>query len=496
MPHPLPDKVYSTAQIRTLDACLIAAGTPGIELMQSAADAVWLAITQRWPNAQRMSVLCGGGNNAGDGYLLALLAKLAGWQVQVFTLADPVTLRGDAATAHRRAQEQGVSMQPWDAQAELFGVIVDALLGTGLRGEVRAEYQQAIKAINAAVGPVVAVDLPSGLDADRGVVLGCAVVAELTVTFIALKLGLLTGVGPDYVGELEFAPLASSVQHAPAAAFERLSLDGWAGTLSPRKKAAHKGHFGHLLLVGGGHGMGGAIMLAAEAAMHSGAGKISVATRAEYVGPLLSRCPELMVHAINDTEQLRPLLEQADAVVIGPGLGRDQWARSLLHAVLSWNGPRVLDADALNLIAEHDVLPRLGEDAVISPHPAEAARLLSSSNDEVQADRPAALQRLVTALGCAVILKGAGSLVASEDATLAAVCSDGNPGMAVGGMGDVLSGLLGALLAQRVPAAKAARYGVLVHALAGDAAAAKGEVGMRASDMFVPIRQYLNQREG
>lgn len=491
----LPDKVYTATQVRELDASLIAAGTPGIELMQTAAEALWLAILRRWPGEQRMSVLCGSGNNAGDGYLLALMASQAGWQVAVLTVSDPEKLRGDAATACQRARQYGVSMQPWTVESELTGVIVDALLGTGLRGNVRAEYRSVIEAVNQAQGPVVAVDIPSGLDADRGVVLGCAVEAELTVTFIGLKLGLLTGAGPDHVGELEFAALADSDQSAPVAAFERLSLNNWAGALPPRKKAAHKGDFGHLLLIGGGHGMGGAIMLAAEAAMHGGAGKISVATRAEHVAPLLARCPELMVRAVDSVEQLRPLLEQADAAVIGPGLGQDDWAQAMLHAALGWNGPRVFDADALNLLAKQQELLHLGNQTVISPHPAEAARLLSQSGADVQADRPAALQRLVEELGCAVVLKGAGSLVASPDAR-PAVCSDGNPGMAVGGTGDVLSGLLGALLAQRIPAANAARYAVLVHALAGDAAAASGQVGMRASDLFAPIRRYLNQRGG
>ncbi|MEH6564990.1 MAG: NAD(P)H-hydrate dehydratase [Halopseudomonas sp.] len=494
MPHLLPDRVLTTAQVRELDARIIAAGIPGIDLMQSAAEALWAAIGQRWPAVRRMSVLCGSGNNAGDGYLLALRAKLAGWQVQVLSVGDTAKLQGDAATAWRRAREQGVSVRPWSADIELSGVVVDALLGTGLRGEVREDYRAAISAINAAAGPVVAVDVPSGLDADRGVALGCAVTAQLTVTFIGLKLGLLTGAGPDYVGELEFAPLADYQGADFDHGIERLALHNWADTLPARNKAAHKGTFGHLLLVGGGHGSGGAIMLAAEAAMHSGAGKISVATRAEHVAPLLSRCPELMVRAVDSPADLQPLLDQADAIVVGPGLGRDHWAQSLLHAVLDWRGPRVLDADALNIIAEKDKLPRLGDQVIVSPHPTEAARLLSVSTPEVQADRLAAVQRLARELGAAAILKGAGSLVASADGALPAVCSHGNPGMAVAGMGDVLSGLLGALLAQRIPAGRAARYAVLVHALAGDRAAVDGQVGMRASDMFAPIRQYLNTR--
>ncbi|GAA6130886.1 bifunctional ADP-dependent NAD(P)H-hydrate dehydratase/NAD(P)H-hydrate epimerase [Halopseudomonas sabulinigri] len=493
MPYVLPDRVYTAAQVRELDARLIAAGTPGIELMQRAAEALWQVVQQRWPHQRQMTVLCGGGNNAGDGYLLAKLALQAGWQVVVWAVADPQTLQGDAASALQAARADGVDIQRWHGQALLAGVLVDALLGTGLSGEVRGDYVDAIAQINAASGPVLSVDLPSGLDADRGVTLGCAVIADLTVTFIGLKLGLLTGEGPDYSGELLFAALADGEAADPS--FERLSMARWAKTLPVRKQAAHKGHFGHLLIVGGGQGMGGAIMLAAEAALCSGAGKISVATRPEHVAPLLSRCPELMVRGIDGVAQLQGLLEQADALVIGPGLGRDSWAQALLDAALEWQGPRVLDADALNLLAERAAPVTLGADTVISPHPAEAARLLAWDNARVQSDRPAALARLVDLLGCSVILKGAGSLVASTDAALPAVCTDGNPGMAVGGMGDVLSGLLGALLAQRIPAARAARYAVLVHALAGESAASGGQVGMRASDMFIPIKALLNQRE-
>ncbi len=493
MQYVLPDRVYTAAQVRELDARLIAAGTPGIELMQRAAEALWQAVQQRWPDLREMTVLCGGGNNAGDGYLLAQLALQAGWRVAVWAVADPEALQGDAAAALQAARAEGVRIQRWHTNALLSGVLVDALLGTGLSGEVRGDYVGVIEQINAATCPVLSVDLPSGLEADRGVVLGCAVSADLTVTFIGLKLGLLTGVGPDYTGELLFAALAQG--EAGTATFERLGLARWARTLPLRKQAAHKGHFGHLLIIGGGQGMGGAVMLAAEAALCSGAGKISVVTRPEHVAPLLSRCPELMVRGVDGVAQLHGLLDQADALVIGPGLGRGSWAQELLDAALAWQGPRVLDADALNLLAERAAPVFLGADSIISPHPAEAARLLAWDNARVQADRPAALAQLVAMLDCAVILKGAGTLVASADESVPAVCTDGNPGMAVGGMGDVLSGLLGALLAQRIPAAEAARYAVLVHALAGDRAASSGQVGMRASDMFMPIRALLNQRE-
>ena len=489
----LPVELYTAAQTRALDAAIIQAGTPGFELMQRAARAGWRALQQHWPQHRQITVLCGGGNNGGDGYLIARLAQQAGWQVEVLTLVEPQRLQGDAALAWQAAREAGVPIRPWQAATALHGVVVDALLGTGLQGEVRSPWREAIEAINASGLPVLAVDIPSGLDADRGCVLGVAVRAEVTVSFVGLKPGLLTGAGPDLSGELQFAALAE----APAAAVQpwgrRLTMDECLGWLPLRRPSAHKGLFGHLLLIGGEHGMGGAVALAAEAALRSGAGRVSVLTRTRHVAGLLARCPEVMVHAWEGDTPLPALLEQADCVAVGPGLGQGDWGRQLLQAVLALDCPRLLDADALNLLAQSPQL--LGISCLITPHPAEAGRLLGVATGAVQADRPQALQQLQQRYGCAVVLKGAGSLVGSPDSG-PWLCSDGNPGMAVAGMGDVLSGICAALLAQGLTAGQAAALGVLLHAQAGDRIAmCHGRVGMLAGDLLPVVRDIINQRE-
>lgn len=493
----LPSLIYSAAATRELDAQIIAAGTPGFELMQRAAAAVWRELRRRWPEAGRLTVFCGGGNNGGDGYLVAWLAQRAGWQVQVLAVTAPQRLRGDAAQAWQAARDAGVDIDPWQGEPVRGGVIVDALLGTGLRAPVGEPFQGAIAAINASGLPVVAVDLPSGLDADRGIVAGCAVRADLTVTFIALKPGLLTGQGPDQAGELCLAALADLPPSPAAPILERLTLAQCRSWLPARPRAAHKGMFGHLLVIGGNRGMGGAIMLAAETALRCGAGKVSVATRSDHVPSILARCPEVMAHGVDDPAQLAALLKSATAVVLGPGLGTDSWAQQLLDQVLAYDAPRILDADALNLLAAAPQPRPLGPATVITPHPAEAARLLGCATAAVQADRLAAARRLAERFGCTAVLKGVGSLVADPDpGALPALCSAGNPGMASAGMGDVLSGLVGALLAQHLGAGTAARYAVLLHALAGDRAAEQGgQLGLIASDLISSIRYYLNLRD-
>lgn len=491
----LPLYLYSAAATRELDAQIISAGTPGLELMQRAAAAIWRELHGHWPDARRLTVLCGAGNNAGDGYLVALLARRAGWQVQVLAVSPVQRLRGDAVQAWQLAEDAGVEVLPWPARLPQDGVLLDALLGTGLQSEVREPFGNAIAAINASGLPVLAVDLPSGLNADTGAIEGKAVRADVTVTFIALKPGLFTAEGPDLVGELSFAPLSGLPEHDVAPVLQRLTLDSCKTLLPKRPKAAHKGMFGHLLLIGGNQGMGGAIMLAAETALRSGAGKVSVATRGEHVTPLLARCPEVMAQGVDDPSQLAPLLMQATAVVIGPGLGRDDWARQVLEQALQYQLPRILDADALNLLAAQPRL--LGKQTVVTPHPAEAGRMLGCSTALVQRNRLLAVRQLAERFDCAAVLKGVGSLVADTDASmLPSICVQGNPGMASAGMGDVLSGLVGALLAQGLPAGDAARYAVLLHALAGDRAAQqRGQLGLLASDLIEHIGYYLNLQD-
>ncbi|VVM44092.1 NAD(P)H-hydrate dehydratase [Pseudomonas fluorescens] len=494
MPHTkdeLPDALYSAAQVRALDASLIAAGTPGFELMQRAARATWRALVRQWPTANELSVLAGHGNNAGDGYLVAVLARRAGWSVRVLAVVDPQRLQGDAALAHAEAVSEGVAIESWGVRPELRGILLDALLGTGLTGEVREPYASVIAAINASGLPVVAVDIPSGLCADTGHVLGCAVRADLTVTFIGLKTGLFTGDAADVVGELVFNDLHADPQllaGAPTSA-RRLTA-GNLPRLASRAPTSHKGRFGHVLLIGGDRGLGGAILLSAQSALRSGAGMVSVATRSEHVPAALARTPEVMVLGTSSANQLMELLQKVSVLVVGPGLGQAAWGRSLLSAAANAPLPQVWDADALNLLAEKRA--SLPKGCVITPHPGEAARLLGIGTADVQADRPAAARALSKKYTAVVVLKGAGSLIAHPDGRLA-LCHQGHPAMATAGLGDVLAGLLGALLAQGMEAFDAACLAVWLHANAGEQQGKSGR-GLAASDLIPAIRQLLEEQ--
>ena len=494
MPHTkddLPDALYSAAQVRGLDASLIAAGTKGFELMRRAARATWRALVRQWPSATELSVLAGQGNNAGDGYLVAVLARRAGWTVRVLAVGDPQRLQGDAGLAHAEAVSEKVSIEAWREQSQLRGVVLDALLGTGLSGDVREPYASAIAAINASGLPVAAVDIPSGLSADTGRILAHAVRADLTVTFIGLKVGLFTGDAADVVGELVFNDLHADPQlleSAPVSA-RRLTA-GKLPCLAARPPASHKGNFGHVLLMGGDRGFGGAILLSAQSALRSGAGMVSVATRSEHVPAALARIPEAMVVGASSANQLMGLLQKVSVLVVGPGLGQAAWGRSLLSAAANAPVPQVWDADALNMLAEERV--RLPRDCVITPHPGEAARLLGISTAQVQADRPAAAHALSKKYTAIVVLKGAGSLIASPDGRLA-VCHQGHPAMATAGLGDVLAGVVGALLAQGMEAFDAACLAVWLHANAGEQQGKFGR-GLAASDLIPAIRQLLEEQ--
>ena len=488
-PSSWPLSLHDAAQVRALDARLMAAGTSGAVLMQRAAQAAWRALRRRWPQVRKLCVLAGPGNNAGDGYLLAVLARRAGWDVQVYSLADPARLRDAAAQAYAEACAQGLQVQPWHAEAVLDGLLVDAMLGTGLAGELREPYASAVARINASGLPCLALDIPSGLCADTGRLWGAAVRADLTVTFIALKLGLFTGAGPDQVGELCFADLqADAALCAAAPAMAQRLTAGNLQRLPARPRTTHKGRCGRLLVVGGERGYGGAALLAAQSGLRGGAGMVSLATREEHVAGALARCPELMVRGLLSSGQLLALLPGHDVLVVGPGLGQGAWGRSLLTAAAQFEGAQVWDADALNLLAAGRVQIRAG--AVLTPHPGEAARLLGCSLVEVQDDRPAAALRLAQRYQAVVVLKGAGSLV--TDGHTLRLCEHGHPAMAGPGLGDVLAGLIGALLAQGLAALPASELAVWLHARAGERLGQAGR-GLLASELVGVIRELLEE---
>jgi len=381
---------------------------------------------------------------------------------------------------------------PWggelDREAEL---LVDAILGSGLEREVGGEFADAVAAINEHPAKVLAVDVPTGINADSGARLGSAVKADLTVTFVGLKAGLFLDCAPDHCGELVYDGLEipDECRAGVNPEFHRIGDELMRDALPPRRRTAHKGDFGHVLVIGGGEGMPGAVRLCGEAALRAGAGLVSIATAPSHAAVLAATRPELMPHGIKVAADLEPLLEKADVIAFGPGLGRSDWAKSLFDVVAANTLPAAWDADALFWLAQH---PNTAESRIITPHPGEAGVLLRQSTAEIQSDRLAAVQALQQRFGGVAVLKGSGSLISSGRGGVPSICTSGNPGMASAGMGDVLTGIIAALLAQGLSAEQAALAGVEAHARAGDIAAKQGQRGLIASDLLAELRTVVN----
>lgn len=485
----LPIKLYRATQVRELDRIAIQeCGLPGIDLMGRAGLAVFQCIGEQWSDARSVAVFCGSGNNAGDGYIIARLLLEIGLQVTVYAVSDPEKLQADALTAYRTFSELHGRVVPFqDVSSIEVDVIVDALLGTGLDRFVSGLYAEAIEAINSSRKPVVAVDIPSGLNADTGQVMGYAVRADCTVSFIGLKQGLFTGQAADYCGKIIYASLEvpDEIFDQVATPVYRVVKTGW-----PRRdRCTHKGTFGHVLVIGGDLGFSGAVRMAAEAALRVGAGLVSIATRPEHAGLMNLTRPELMCHGVDTAAQLDVLLDKASVIVVGPGLGQSDWAKILFAAATTAQKPVVVDADGLNLLAQ---TPAVNPGWILTPHPGEAARLLNSTSGQIQQDRFSAVSALQAQYGGTVVLKGAGTLIASEGEI--AVSTTGNPGMATGGMGDVLTGGIAGLLAQGLSLKQAAQQGVYLHGLAADKAVEKGgERGLLASDLMPYLRLAVNE---
>lgn len=488
----LPEALYTADQVRELDRRAIEDHRiDGYELMTRAGKAAFDIMRHTWPEARRLVVLAGRGNNGGDGYVIARLAVEAGWSALVLRLGDHAGLKGAAAQAARDFEAAGGECRDFEPgplpEAELY---VDAMLGTGLDRPLEGAYRDAVDALNESPVPVFAVDVPTGLHADTGAVLGAATVSGTTATFIGLKLGLFTGDAVDVCGRVWYDDLGvpgaifDDLQTAATRISDRLIRD----LLPARERGAHKGRYGHVLAVGGDDGMGGAVRLAGEAALRAGAGLTSVATRPGHVAAIIAGRPEIMARGVDEPVALAPLLERATVVAVGPGLGTGEWGRALWAAALESGLPAVVDADGLNLLARD---PFEREDWVLTPHPGEAARLLGTEVKVVQSDRPRAARELARRFGAVIVLKGAGTLVANPSGELR-LCERGNPGMATGGMGDVLTGLVAGLRTQGLTAFDAATVGVALHAEAADRAAARGERGLIASDLFEPLRGLLN----
>ncbi|CAH0533675.1 Bifunctional NAD(P)H-hydrate repair enzyme Nnr [Vibrio stylophorae] len=501
--HSLP--LYCAEQIRQGEIqCAQSLGISLYQLMQNAGHAVAMQALSMATTQQAICVICGSGNNGGDGYIAAIALSKAGRQVCIIALTPGEQLSGDARLAYQSAVTQGVSIHPSSALARNIAqsdLIIDAILGIGLSGSVRPHTEQIIQAINRSQKPVLSIDIPSGLNADTGQPMGETIIATQTLTLIGIKQGLVTGKARDHVGTLTLADLACAklLLQTQAPRAYGLTANVIGQRLLPRKASAHKGNHGKLCCIGGNQGMSGAICLTTQAALRSGAGLIKVLTHPHTILPLQLSCIEAMTQPFEvGTKNIanKPNAENISAMnwashlILGPGLGTDAWATALFHHALQQQKPMVLDADALTLLAKAQH-PLRYDHWILTPHPGEAARLLQCSVSDIEHNRYQAVKEIQQRYGGVVVLKGAGSLIC--DGYHTNVCLAGNPGMATGGMGDVLTGIIGALLAQNYSAMDAARLGVLVHSHAADTHAQHyGQIGLLARDVIQALQSVFH----
>ncbi len=511
-------ELVTAAEMRELDrAAIEGRNIPSLRLMEQAGQAVAREMERRFGplRGRTVTIVAGKGQNGGDGFVVARLLRKKNCRARVALLASPFSLKGDAAVNLRRFQKAGGRCHAVDKESALDSVLapllqtsemlVDAIFGTGLNAPVKGLPASAIALMNASGRPIVAIDLPSGLDGDTGFVLGSAVTAALTVTLARPKRGLYLGVGPDHAGAVRVADIGIPADLIAAAKIPVSLLE--AADVRPllhrRPRTAHKGTFGHAGIIAGSAGKTGAAAMAAMAALRIGTGLVTVAAPRSASDVLEAKLLEAMTCPVPETEA-RTLSEQAldpllafaagkTALAIGPGIGTHPETQSLVRSLLvAVKRPMLLDADGLNAVAGHtDLLGRASGPLVLTPHPGEMARLLGTTSAAIQRDRLGAASRLACERNVCVVLKGAGTVVAGPDGSLA-VNSTGNPGMATAGTGDVLTGVIAGLLAQGLPPWEAACAGVYLHGLAGDLAASEqGETGLIAGDVIRAVPRAI-----
>ena len=501
-------KFCTAAEMRRLDEMTIKEyGLPGVVLMENAGRGAARLTAEHFGDlaGRLVAVVCGKGNNGGDGLVMARIFH--GWQarVRVYLLGRREAVSGDARVNLEVAMKMGLDLVEITDEAQLerldlsgVDLVIDAILGTGLGSEVRGLYREVVEAINAHPAPVMSVDVPSGLDSDTGRVLGVAVRADLTVTFGLPKIGLLLGRGEELAGRLEVLDIGIPPQVLAAADPGKELLTGASlqGVLRPRDRKAHKGHFGHVLLLAGSTGKSGAAALAARAAARTGAGLVTLAVPAGLNSVLESMVTEVMTEplpeessgflGIEALDRVLELCKGKSVLALGPGLGTGHGAVELVQSLVEkCDLPLVIDADGLNALAGNlDLLRRARREVVLTPHPGEMARLTGLSTAQQAADRLKTATDAARSFGAFVVLKGHRTVVATPDGRLW-LNTSGGPHMASGGMGDVLTGILAGLISQGVKIENAARLGVYVHGLAADQAAlGLGTVGLLASDML------------
>lgn len=488
----LPLDVYTPEQVAQAELAMAEHHQVDLYGLMKKAAASLFELIEQLQNAQsRLCILLGKGNNAGDGFALARLAQQAGWQVVLVAMPGCASWRGVAQQAKQDLPDDCHWLSFESINFADYDVVVDCVLGIGFKHKLTPQWQAVFKQLNQQARCIVSADVPSGLNAATGYAVEHAVCAHHTVTFLALKLGLLTGDAKDHCGRLHFADLDAGhyIRQKNNRYYRRLELNPLKPLLSARYGNSHKGNFGRLLCIGGDKGMSGAIRLAASAALRSGAGTVTVLTHPDNYQLVASQHAELMVYPVNGlTPQIKQLIEAADCLLVGPGLGRSGWANGLMQYVCQLPQAKVIDADGLNWLADN---PQKQHNWILTPHPGEAARLLKLSSADVQQNRFNVASEIQSRFGGVTVLKGAGSIICSE--VDSAICTQGNPGMASGGMGDLLAGLCAGLVAQNLKLSDAAELAVCVHASAGDKVAEQGQRGMIASDLLPMIRQFVNQ---
>lgn len=460
------------------------------DLMVRAGISAFMLAQHIWPDSRHWLILCGNGNNGGDGYVVARQAQAAGIRVTLLALSVDKPLPAEASEArHVWLNASGEIFPPDHPWPDDVDVIIDGLLGNGLSSAPRENVAALIDKANRHRAPVLALDVPSGLIADTGAAPGAVIQAQHTVTFLALKPGLFTGKARDVTGKIHYQALGmedwlTQQIPAPLTRYDASQLVHW---FRPRRPCAHKGEHGRLLVIGGDQGFAGAVRMAGEAALRAGCGLVRVLTRKDNITAVLAMRPELMVDELTP-ETLDNGLQWADALVIGPGLGQQAWGKQALQQAENFCKPMLWDADALNLLALH---PHKQSHRIITPHPAEAARLLNCSVSQIERDRLLASEQLQRRYGGCVLLKGAGSIAQGHKQR--GIIDVGNPGMASAGMGDILSGIIGGLLAQGVNLYTALCAGSVAHGAAADWLARQyGTRGLLALDVLNVLHRFIN----
>ena len=500
-------KLYTASETRKIDNLAIKEkGISGYSLMQMAAEFTLDVILREFSPVEELIIFCSKGKNSGDGFLLGSFAKEFGLEVTIVMSNTSNVIKGVSRKAFEEMKDAKVKIISTKSVEKLKvsnkTVIVDALIGTGLKGNLRKNIKESILALNK-LGvklPVLSLDIPSGVNPDTGDADDIAVYADITATFVAQKRGCFTSVGKKFSGEIIYSDL-----EIPKNLFSKITSTSYVvdyedsiSKVVYREQDAHKGHFGNVVIVGGDRGLGGAGLLSSRAAVYSGAGLTSLVTRPEHVSASLVSCPEVMVKGVDSGQDIEEHLVKPDVIAIGPGLGQSAWSEQMIQRVF-WEAEKrdisvIMDADALNLLTKLKLSSNLPKRLILTPHPGEAARLLNTSVAVIESNRFSAAAKIQKKFNATVVLKGSGTVICHKSGGTQkwGICDSGNPGMATGGMGDVLTGIIAGLLAQGLTLKEAAEAGVDLHAKAADQASLEfGEAGLTSSDVINELKYLL-----